>query len=138
MQAAIDTADPAALAANLVVNTPDGRPPRNVLIMESVGDRSVPNMSTEAVAWSAGLNVNEGALSNWFGLTESTLPLTGNLQWNGEVATGLIYEFNINAAPFDKHGQLFSLPQQLEMAHTFLKTAAKTGVGTIIDPEADK
>ena len=138
MQAAIDTADPAALASALTIDTPNDRPPRNVLIIDIIGDRSVPNRSTEAIARGAGLGVNEGASGNWYGLSEWPLPQTGNLEVGGSFATGLLYEFEVDMVPYEKHGHLFGMPEQLNQAHTFLLTAAETGIATIIDPEASR
>ena len=136
MQAVIDTADAAALSPGLVLQPPDGRPPRNVLILEAVGDRSVPNKSTEAIAWGAGLGLNVGAPSNWFELEPVSLPLTGNL--GDGAATGLLFEYAFNVPPTDQHGELFDSPLQLEQVHTFLLTASETGVATIIDPGVKK
>ena len=138
MQAAIDTADPASLAPTLAITPPDGRAPRNVLIIEIIGDRAVPNLSTEGIAWAAGLGVNAGAAGNWFGLPEWPLPVTENLQAEGAAATGLLYAFDVFLSPTKKHGHLFVMPEQLALVHTFLQTAAETGIATIVDPEADR
>jgi pimeloyl-ACP methyl ester carboxylesterase len=134
MQAVVDTADPAALAPGLIAETPDGRTPRNVMILEAVGDRSVPNKGTEAIAWSAGLPVSQNAPSNWFGLNQDSVPVAGNLDGGG--ATGLLFEYEFNVPATEKHGALLSSSLQFQQVHHFLQTAAETGVGVIIDPEA--
>ena len=138
MQAVVDTADPASLAPTLAITPPERRAPRNVLIIEIVGDRAAPNLSTEAIAWGAGLGVNAGAASNWFGLPEWSLPVTENLQSGGAAATGLLYAFDVLMSPTQKHGYLFGMPEQLALVHTFLQTAAETGIATIEDPEAER
>jgi len=137
MQAIIDPGDPAALAPGLAVEPPDGRGPRNVLILEGVGDRSVPNRSTEAVAWAAGLGVAASPPHNWYALAEWSLPVAGNLEANGETASGLLGEYEFDVAPTEIHGALFASPQQLEQVRIFLQTAAETGIGQIIDPGAE-
>jgi pimeloyl-ACP methyl ester carboxylesterase len=133
MQAGLDPADPASLAPGLIREPPDGRGPRNVLVLDVIGDRSVPNLSTEALAWAAGLGIAETAPSNVFGLQSFPLPVTGNL----DEVTGLLYEYQMDyLPPTDRHGELFSSHLQWEQVKTFLQTAAQTGVATVIDPEA--
>lgn len=133
-QAILDPGDPVAVAPGLVLETPDGRSPRNALIVEVIGDRAVPNRSTEAFAWSAGIGVNEGAPSNVFGLPEWPLPVVGNIDATTGTATALLVEFEIDVTPAERHEALFSHPQQLEQVRIFLETAADTGIAKIVDP----
>lgn len=135
MQAVVDPGDPAALAPGLAAEPPDGRGPRNVLLIEGVGDRSVPNWSTEALAWSAGLGVAADSPSNWFALASWPLPVAGNLEANGETASGLLCEYQFAVSPPDIHGTVLGSPLQLEQVRIFLQTAAATGIAQIVAPE---
>jgi hypothetical protein len=134
MQAMMDASDGAAAAPWLIQNPPEDRSPRNVLIVEAVGDRSVPNITTEAIAWGAGIGVADNQWSNWFGLAKESLPVHGNLA--GGCATGLLYQFDFNVTPVDKHGAVLNSPDQYQQIFTFLESAAASQVATIIDPEA--
>ncbi len=135
MQAALDPADPAALSPGLIREPPDGRSPRNVIIVDVIGDRSVPNIASEALAWAAGVGTFEGAPSNNFGLDEFALPLTGNFN----DATGLIYEFVMNnVGVTERHGELFESDAQWNLVKTFLQTGVDNGVATAVDPEVSQ
>lgn len=135
MQAVLDAADPVAFADGLIRRPPDDRTPRNVLLAAAFGDRSVPNRSTEALAWSAGLGLNFPAADNWYGLPEWSLPLQGNIETEGQTVTGLLHLIEINATPVNCHGALLTSAQILEQARQFFLTSSETGTGLVIDPE---
>ena len=134
VQAVLDPGDPAALVPGLMIETPEDRPPRNVLLAMVIGDRSVPNACTQALAWGAGLGIMAGATQNLFGLPVWDLPVEGNLEFHGRIATGLLVEFEIDATPILRHDRLFEHPPFREQMNVFFETAVRTGVGRIIDP----
>jgi len=138
VQAVLDPGDPATLATGLIIETPEDRPPRNVLLAMVTGDRSVPSASTQALAWGAGLGMMAGATNNLFGLPEWDLPVEGNLAFDGGITTGLLVEFGIDAPPSLRHDRLFSHPPFQEQMDIFFETAVRNGVGRIVDPEAGR
>lgn len=135
VQAVLDPADPTAAAGGLVLAPPEGRSPRNVLLAMVVGDRSVCNMASESFAWSAGLGVSAGAPHNLFGLPEYALPVEGNIEIDGETATGLLVEYVLNGSPSMLHGDFLVSDALRSQVQHFLETAVSNGVGRIIDQE---
>jgi len=133
VQAVLDPGDPAALAQSLVTGESWERPPRNVLLALAIGDRSVSNISTQALAWSSGLGISAGPPHNPFGLPEWALPVEGNIEIGGDVATGLLVEHEIDAAPYLRHGLLIESDVMEAQVRVFLESAAETGVGRIVD-----
>ncbi|MFC1890061.1 hypothetical protein ACFL4G_09920 [Thermodesulfobacteriota bacterium] len=136
VQAILDPGDPTAFAQQLVLAPPEGRSPRNVLLAMVVGDRSVCNMTTGSFAWSAGLGVSMGAPHNPFDLPEFPFPIEGNIEINGETATGLLVEYELSGSPSLLHGEFLHSNALRSQVQQFLSTAVETGVGRIIDPEA--
>ena len=133
VQAVLDPGDPAALAQSLASGASREGRPRNVLLALAIGDRSISNTSTEALAWSSGMGVSAGPPHNPFGLLEWTLPVEGNIEIEGEVATGLLVEHEIDVSPYLRHGMLIESEQMQAQFMTFLESAVETGIGRIVD-----
>ena len=78
MQHALDQCDPLSFASALFADPPPGHSPTNVLMLNAVGDRTVPNASSVALAAAVGLlGIDQkDTLARWRALRDSGLVLS--------------------------------------------------------------
>ncbi len=95
MQLYWDAVDPISYAADLTGT--------NILWQESIGDNQVPNITTEALMRTYGVPLGEPYVSQPYGITTATLPLTGQVYTQFDPELGLPDAVNRPAADTGAH-----------------------------------